>query len=198
MSVPDPRAGPGAAAGLRLGGCLTDIVELATLRARASQFETLAGERGLQLPRLGHVVRAGDQLVLCVRPQRHLLLAPAANPGVTAGDWQAAGAGVGTAVDLSSGLTALHLAGPAAREVLVRSCRLDLDPHAFPVGAAAATVIAQVPAILAALSSGLLLLTPASSAAHVRGWLAERAQPFGFMPQPDVTVAALLSGDQCT
>jgi len=198
VSAPDPRAGPGQAAGLRVGGCLADIVELAALRASASGFETVAGERGLRLARLGRAARSGDQLTLCVRPQRQLLLAPAANPGVTAAAWQAAVAGVGTAVDLSSGLAALHLAGPAAREVLVRSCRLDLDPRAFPVGAAAATVIAQVPATLAALSSGLLLLTPASTAAHVRDWLAASAKPFGFMPRLDVTVAALLSGDPCT
>lgn len=198
MSAPDPRTGPGEPTGLQLGGCLADIVELAALRARAKEFEALAGERGLPLPPLGRSARAGDQLVLCVRPQRHLLLAPAANPGVTAGDWQTACAGVGTAVNLSSGLTALHLVGAAARAVLVRSCRLDLDPHAFPVGAAAATVIAQVATILASLSSGLLLLTPASTAAHLHGWLAARAQPFGFMPRPDATVAAVLSGDQCT
>lgn len=198
MSAPEQQAGPGGAAGLRLCGCLADIVELAARRACDRALQARAGECGLALPLPGEAARAGDQLLLCVRPQRHLLLSPAAAPGVTAAHWQAACAGVGTAVDLSSGLTALHLAGPAARAVLVRSCRLDLDPQAFPAGAAAATLIAQVSAILVALSSGLLLLTPASTAAHLRDWLAARAKPFGFMLRPDVTVAALLSGDAHT
>ena len=71
MSAPDPRTGPGEPTGLQLGGCLADIVELAALRARAKEFEALAGERGLPLPPLGRSARAGDQLVLCVRPRRH-------------------------------------------------------------------------------------------------------------------------------
>jgi heterotetrameric sarcosine oxidase gamma subunit len=195
VSAPEPPARPEAAPGLRLGRCAADIVELAALRGRVRELESLAGQRRLPLPRLGCAVGSADQLTLCVRPARWLLLARCASPGVTASAWQAACAGFGTAVDLSCGLTALHLAGPAAREVLVRGCRLDLDPRAFPVGTAAATVIAQVSAILASLSSGLLLLTPSSTARHMGEWLTAAAQPFGFAPRSDLTVTAL-SGDQ--
>jgi len=63
------------------------------------------------------------------------------------------------------------------------------------VGAVAATIMAQVSVIFAALPSGLLLLTPSTTARHFREWLASTAKPFGFMPQSDFTVAAL-SGDQ--
>jgi heterotetrameric sarcosine oxidase gamma subunit len=197
VSAPEPPARPEAAPGLQLGRCATDIVELAALRGRARELESLAGQRGLALPRLGRAMGSTDQLTLCVRPARWLLLARCASPGATASAWQAACAGFGTAVDLSCGLTALHLAGPSAREVLVRGCRLDLDPRAFPVGAAAATLIAQVSGILASLSSGLLLLTPSSTARHLREWLAATARPFGFAPRSDRSMAALC-GDQRT
>jgi heterotetrameric sarcosine oxidase gamma subunit len=194
--VSAPEAGPAAAAGLRLGGCAADIVEIAALRARSAELERLAGERGRPLPGFGRALAGVDQLTLCVRPGRYLLVSAPAAAGASAALWQRACAGCATAVDLSSGLAALHLAGPAAREVLARGCSLDLDPAAFAPGAAAATIIAQVSGILAAVSSGLLLLTPLSTAAHLRAWLGASAQPFGFMPRPDVTVAALLSGDQ--
>src|SRR4029077_5615429 len=108
---------------------------------------------------------------------------------------EAACARVGAAVALSSGLAAWHLAGPRVREVLSRACRLDLDPQVFPAGSAAATLMAQVAVILAVLPSGLLLLTPATTARHLREWLASTAKPFGLVPGADVTVAAV-SGDK--
>jgi sarcosine oxidase subunit gamma len=136
---------------------------------------------------------------LSVRPQRWLLLGAPAAPGANAALWQGVCAGVGAAIDLSSALTALYLAGPAARELLARSCRLDLDPDAFPPGSAAATIMIQVSTILAALPSGLLLLTPATTARHVREWLLATAKPFGVMPSSEMTLSDLsnnLSSDQ--
>jgi heterotetrameric sarcosine oxidase gamma subunit len=181
--------------GIRLASCAVDIVEIAALHGRAPELQSIAGARGLDLPVLGRVVVATDQLVLCVRPARWLLLAPPAHSGASAALWQAACARVGAAVDLSSGLAAWRLAGPRVRDVLARACRLDLDPQAFPAGSAAATVMAQVAVILAVLPSGLLLLTPTSTARHLREWLASTAKPFGLVSEADVTVA-VLSGDE--
>jgi heterotetrameric sarcosine oxidase gamma subunit len=180
--------------GIRLASCAADMVEIAALHGRAPELENIAGARGLELPVLGRVGGTRDQLALCVRPARWLLLAPPAHSGATAALWQAACARVGAAIDLSSGLAAMHLAGPQVREVLSRACRLDLDPQVFPPGSAAATVMAQVAVILAVLPSGLLLLTPTSTARHLREWLASTAKPFGLVSGRDVTVAAL-SGD---
>jgi sarcosine oxidase subunit gamma len=182
---------PQQARGVQLGSCVTDIVGIAALRARARDLERIARSAGLRLPALGHSAVTADHMALCVRPGRWLILSPPASPGANAGRWQAACAGVGAAVDLSSGLTALHFAGAAAREVLVRSCRLDLDPDAFPPGAAAATMMVQVSVMLAALPSGVLLLTPSSTARHVREWLLHTAQPFGVMPSLEVNLADL-------
>jgi sarcosine oxidase subunit gamma len=109
--------------------------------------------------------------------------------------WQTRCAGRGAAVDLSSALAAFHLAGPAAREVLARGCRLDLDREAFPSGHAAATMMAQVSTVLAALPSGLLLLTPSSTARHFRDWLASSAKPFGCVEGRDGSLEDLC-GDE--
>jgi sarcosine oxidase gamma subunit len=75
--------------------------------------------------------------------------------------------------------------------MLARGCRLDLDPVEFPAGHAAATHMAQVSVIIAALPSGIMLLTPATTARHVREWLASTAQPFGFAQRPAPAVGDL-------
>ena len=43
---------------------------------------------------------------------------------------------------------------------------------------------AQVSTILVATSSGMLLLTPSTTARHFSAWLALAARPFGFVEQP--------------
>jgi sarcosine oxidase subunit gamma len=193
VSAPDSVSTPG----VRLASCAADVVEIAALHGRARELESIAGARGLDLPVLGRVAVSSGQLALCVRPARWLLLAPPASPGATAAHWQAACARVGAAVDLSSGLAGWRLAGPQLRDVLARACRLDLDPQVFPAGSAAATIMAQVPAILAVLPWGLLLLTPTSTARHWREWLTSTGKPFGLVSEADVTVA-VMCGDQAT
>jgi len=179
------------AAGVQLASVAADIVELASLPGRESELRVLTHGRGLELPALGRLTRAPNRLVLSVRPERWLLLAPPASPGASAALWQGACAPVGIALELSSGLAALHLTGTEARAVLSRSCRLDLDPQVFPVGRAAATLMAQVSVIVAALPGGWLLMTPASTARHVREWLSATARPFGFEGREDASVALL-------
>jgi heterotetrameric sarcosine oxidase gamma subunit len=192
VSAPEPQ---GAPAGVRLRCGAMDIIQIAALPQRGGELERIARARALQLPALGCAALGPETLTMSVRPERWLLLAPPAPPGATAQLWHTACAPAGAALDLSCALSSLHLAGPAVREMLARGCRLDLHPPVFPPGAAAATIIAQVSVILAALPSGMLLLTPSSTARHLRAWLGSTAQPFGFMPQTDVTVAEL-SGDQ--
>ena len=128
-----------------------------------------ASADGTALPEFGRcAATASGGLVLCVRPGRWLVLGAAA---VTEEY---------VAVDLSSAYRVLHLAGPAVREALARSCRLDLDPRVFPEGCATATLIAQVSVILAARPSGFVLLTPSTTARHFCEWIEAAARPFGF------------------
>jgi heterotetrameric sarcosine oxidase gamma subunit len=194
VSAPEPRRVPHAP-GVALAACPADIIEIAAFRGRAPELLSRARERGFTLPALGQVAAACGGIVLAVRPERWLLLVPPAPPGASADTAREIAGAAGAAVELSSGLVALHLGGAAARETLKRGCRLDLHPAAFPPGTAAASTLAQVAVTLAALPSGLLLLTPATTARHLREWLVSTARPFGLESGADVTVSAL-SGDQ--
>jgi len=182
-----------SAAEVTLSCCAADVVELAALRAREEALRAAAAQRGIALPACGALAVGGTGLALSVRPGRWLLLSEPLAAGAAARQWGSATAGCAAAVDLSSGLAALRLAGPAAHEALARGCRLDLAQFAH--GRAAATLIAQVSTLLAALPSGMLILTPTSTAQHLREWLAEAARPFGFALEAEWTVSAL-SGDR--
>jgi heterotetrameric sarcosine oxidase gamma subunit len=170
---------------VRISRCVLDIFEISAAGARAHELVAQAREGGLELPAIGRVATGAERLILCVRPGRWLILAP---PGTASADL---GIGLGAVVDLSAGYEALLLQGTHNVEVLARGCRLDLDPLVFPPGHAAATIMAQVPAILAALPTGMLLLTPASTARHFTEWLSAAARAFGLMPQSVVSVADL-------
>jgi heterotetrameric sarcosine oxidase gamma subunit len=192
VSAPDPREGL-TAPGVRLASLSADIVELAALRGRSGDLERLAAARGVTLPACGRIAVQPRGLALSVRPQRWLLLGAPATAG-GARSWEEATAGCGTAVEHSSAFGAFVLEGPAVREMLKRSCRLDLSPQRFPEGCAAATILLQVSAILAALRGSMLLLTPATTARHVREWLVTTSQPFALVLAPEAG-AAYFSGD---
>jgi heterotetrameric sarcosine oxidase gamma subunit len=191
--VSAPEAAPrGRAAAMALRAWAVDIVEIAPFRGRSAEMQSLLEARGSRLPPIGHVAVMADRWVLCVRPGRWLLLQSRGGPGVSAARWESDCAGIATAVDLTSALTVLDLAGTAAREMLARGCRLDLDPGAFPAGRAARTLMAQVPVILAMRASGVVLLTPSTTARHLREWLVATAGPFGLDPQAELAVIDLL------
>jgi heterotetrameric sarcosine oxidase gamma subunit len=192
VSAPESRLAPSGAPGVRLAACPMDIIEIAAFRERKAELESLAAARGLELPAPGRIAAGPACLALSVRPGRWLLLAPPAAPGASALLWQEAATGRAAAADLSAGLTGLCVAGAAAREMLARACRLDLAGGAFPEGRAAATILVQVPAILAALPRGLLLLTPASTAQHLHEWLETASRPFGLAVTADVTVTEVV------
>jgi heterotetrameric sarcosine oxidase gamma subunit len=177
--------------GLALAACPADIVELAAFRGRALDLERLAAARDIALPPPGGIVARSGRATLSVRPGRWLLLAPPASAGASAAQWQEASGGRGAVVDLSSALAAFLLTGPAVGAALARGCRLDLDAGTFPVGHAAATIMVQVPAILARLTAGMLLLTPATTARHLREWLVATAEPFGLARLPRATLSDL-------
>jgi heterotetrameric sarcosine oxidase gamma subunit len=193
--VSAPEAGSGPAAGFRCAPLAADIIELAALRARTQVVKALAARRGLTFPAPGRVGIGRDTLVLCVRPDRWLLLTAPASHGVALGGWRGACEGCAAVIEHSCALTALHLSGPAVREVLARGCRLDLHPDAFAPGCAAATHMAQVSVLLAALPGGWLLLTPATTARHFGEWLSAAGGPFGYLAAAGVTVANL-SGER--
>jgi sarcosine oxidase subunit gamma len=160
-----------------------DVIEIAALRGRTREIEAIATARGFALPGFGRAVPTDRWITLSVRPERWLiLLAPTAS-GARVAQWQAACSGAGAAVDLSSAWSVLQISGPMGRELLARSCRVDLSEGAMPVGRAVATVMAQVAVIIVTTPSGPLVLTPSTMARHFREWLALSAHCAGLMPQ---------------
>ena len=183
MSALDAGLGAVAELGVQLSDYRSDVVEIGALRGRVRELEGIAAARGLSLAGFGRVVATGRWLTLSVRPERWLVLQTATAAGARAAQWHSACAGVGAVVDQSSALTVLHLAGPMARELLARSCRVDLHEGGVPVGRALATVMAQVAVTIAAIPSGMLVLTPATTARHFREWLIASARLCGLLPQ---------------
>jgi len=188
---PESRTASDAPDGITCSPVAADVIELAARRERTQVLKALAARRGLPLPALGWIAAARTTLVLGVRPERWLLLSAPALPGVALSSWRSACAACAAAIELSSALSALHLVGPAVPDVLARACRLDLHPSAFVPGSTAATSMAQVHVVLAALPGGWLLLTPSSTARHFSEWLATTAAPFGFVSAAAVTLASL-------
>ena len=180
-----------AAAGLALARCLADVLELGARRDGAERLREDFAAQGTALPRPGQSQRTANGLVLAVRPQRWLLVLPPAASGRAAAQWQERTARSAFTVELSAGLRAFFVSGAAAREVLARGCRLDLADGRFPPGSAAATIVAQLAVVIAALPRGLLLLTPSSTARHFSEWLHSTARPFGLTEAAEVTVASV-------
>jgi heterotetrameric sarcosine oxidase gamma subunit len=183
-------------AGVALAACPLDIIELAARRGAAGALGDAAARRGAMLAPLGQRRIFAAGVTLCVRPGRWLVLSPPAEVGQAALRWQRDCAGSGTAVDLSSALKGLYLCGAAMRELLARGCRVNLAPGAFAADGAAATLIAQVSVIVAALPPGLLLLTPATTARHLYEWLVASGRPFGLRVHGNATVERICEEGQ--
>jgi sarcosine oxidase subunit gamma len=174
--------------------CAAEVIEVAALRNGAAAVEGFGASSGEPLPAFGHLLATPAALTLCVRPARWLLLAPlpVQQEGARARRWRAGLSQAAAVTELSSALAAFIASGPDLGEMLARGCRLDLHPRVFPPGSAAATVMVQVPVVLAALPRGMLLLTPSSTAQHFAEWLETAARPFGRAADP--TITGLLQG----
>jgi sarcosine oxidase subunit gamma len=72
--------------------------------------------------------------------------------------------GLAAVTDQSDGWAGMVLSGPAARAVLARLVPLDLDPAAFPEGAAARSMLRHVPLLLIAAEARFRLIVPRSYA----------------------------------
>jgi heterotetrameric sarcosine oxidase gamma subunit len=180
--------------GVQLSDYRSDVVEIAALRGRVREIEGVAATRGLSLPGFGRVVATGRWLTMSVRPERWLVLQAATLAGARAAQWHTACMGLGVAVDLSSALSVLHLAGPGARELLARSCRVDLHEAGLPTGRVITTVMAQVGVVIAAIPSGLLVLTPSSTARHFREWLIGSTKLCGQLSQSTRATVEMFGG----
>jgi sarcosine oxidase, subunit gamma len=83
--------------------------------------------------------------------------------------------------DLSPGLAAIQLEGPAARGVLTKSCGLDLHPAIFPAGTFTRTRLAQLPVIIGYIDPKprFELYVGSSYRSYLVSWLNDATAGFG-------------------
>jgi sarcosine oxidase subunit gamma len=99
---------------------------------------------GLDLPPPGKWAPGAHADAAWIQPGGWLLESEPSAPGALRARVAAATAGLGAAVDQSSGLSVIRFAGAPARPALATSCRLDLHPRVFGPGSAAMTRVAHV------------------------------------------------------
>lgn len=142
----------------------------------------LEGALGVPLPtRAGQVSAAtdgSDLSVLWFGPDDFLVVAPdEAESGVPAAQLtarlaDALGTEPGQVADVSANRTTLELAGPMARQVLDKSCQLDLHPRVFPVGHTVLTQLESTGVFIWRTGEDTWRIMPrASFATHVVRWL---------------------------
>lgn len=153
------------------------LLQVAPWRGETAPLAAALQTAGWQLPALGEAWFGPQRMSIAVRPQRWLLLdfGSTAHHGAADGRLRDTLAPVigeaGALVELSAARRAWSWPGEDARGKLAAGCRLDLHPQSFPVGRAAATLIAQVNVILVARADDWLLLAPSSTAVHFSEWL---------------------------
>jgi heterotetrameric sarcosine oxidase gamma subunit len=142
-------------------------------------------DRTGDMPRLfvdsvGAVIQ-GSVRVLCTGPGEWLLVSPpigaARLHNVLAPELTTHGLAL---VDLTDGLAVFEVSGSAVREVLAKSCGLDLDRLRFRAGQCARTRFAQIPVVIdCTQDSGIFeLYAPRSYAHYLKDWLLDAAVGF--------------------
>ncbi|MBL8836130.1 MAG: sarcosine oxidase subunit gamma [Alphaproteobacteria bacterium] len=197
MSAPEPRTilaghlrpghhGPAERTGATLRERRAALLELSARRGRAGDVAAFLREAaGLDLPPPGRAISGAEAAALWIAPATVLLVgAAAALEPVRARVPRE----IATALDQSFGYAILRLAGAAARAVLAKGCRVDLDPGAFAPGQVARTIVAQVPTILhqADAAPTFELIVPASLARSFADFLIEAAAEFGCAVEPAI------------
>ncbi|WP_084144618.1 sarcosine oxidase subunit gamma [Amycolatopsis jejuensis] len=140
------------------------------LRVRAGH-EVVADVLGVPLPEpCTFAAGAGD--VLWLGPDEYLVID--APEGTEAALREAVA--VGAVTDVSAQRTAVHLAGPAARDVLAHGCAIDLHPSVSPPGTCVQTLFARTGIILMVREAGeYTVLVRQSFAPYFAAWLADAA-----------------------
>ncbi len=177
-------ADPGAA-GVRLGerafrGQLNLRGEIGRKRFR----DALEGVLGLVPPRKpGTVAAAGGLACLWLAPDEWLVVTPADVGAETlAALREALSRQLAAVTDVSEGRAIIALAGPRAREVLMKGCGLDLHPRVFAPGRCAQSTIAQAQVLLHQTDDkpGYELYVPRSYADYLWAWLEDAALEYGL------------------
>jgi sarcosine oxidase subunit gamma len=136
-----------------------------------------------EIGRVGWVQEAGAQFLFRIAPERLLLHSHSPTSWALAAE--VADTSSITLLDLSHARTIIRIAGPAARDLLVRLVSLDLHEDIFPQGRFALTGINAVPVLLHrpaddAEAPRYDLFIPYSWAASLWDLICEASLPFGY------------------
>jgi heterotetrameric sarcosine oxidase gamma subunit len=133
------------------GVAFADRCQMFKLELQASPdalAEIVAAASGGAVLEPGRAAHAGGAWWCPVTPERVLVLGEPGDGGLVRAAVAEATSGPSTtvtAVDVTSGLAALTLAGPEAGELLARFCAIDARPAVMPVGAFRPGSVARTP-----------------------------------------------------
>ena len=180
-------AGRGAGpedAGVVLGeGASRGQIGLRGDAARKGFREATREVLGLTLPRTPNTAAGkGATGALWLGPDEWLVLTAAGSEARIAGDLRRVLARRHAAVtELGEGRAVIGLSGPAAGEVLMKGCALDLHPRSFGAGRCAQTLIAKAGVILhrTAEAPAYDIYVARSFAEYLWAWLEDAAAEYG-------------------
>jgi heterotetrameric sarcosine oxidase gamma subunit len=154
-----------------------DRSQLGKLEVHGADLGALAAATGSEPLELGRASRTGDAWVCPVASDRALVLCEPAQTGELR---ERLGA---EAVDLTSAMGALTIAGPLAPEVFARFTAIDLRPQATPVHGFRPGSVARTPgAILREAEDRWLMLFGAALGSYVWTVVADAAASLGGGP----------------
>jgi heterotetrameric sarcosine oxidase gamma subunit len=162
----------------RPGYELKEIAGAAKIRVQALRARGLAAPvcRSDQLPHRPNTVSGEDPAALWKAPDDWIVYSPT-RPAEALQEWvpQIESDVPLIATDVSSASVILELTGPAAIDVLLRDCTLDLEGDALLAGCCAQTQFAQVGVLLHRLADPerWRMFVERSVALHVWDWLVD-------------------------
>lgn len=145
-----------------------DLVQIGVRRGATVEFAGALQSLGLTPPEPGEARSAGGCDLLWIQPDTYMLLTPRGAPCML--DTLAPFASL---VDQSAGRSCFTLAGPRARAVLAKGCRLDFHPRVFGPGRVASSSLAHVNAVIQQVNAEprFRLIVFSSFAQHIAEWL---------------------------
>lgn len=156
------------------------------VQARKNQesalMSALSGAFGLKLPAPGQASTAGEWSAVWIQPGMWLVMSPFSGPGDLLNRLAAIVASTASLTDQTFGKTVLRLAGPHARDVLAKGCRVDLHPRVFGPGQSAVTPLSQISCVLQQIDDTPTfdLIVPSTFATAAVEWLEISAAQFGL------------------
>lgn len=186
VAVPGRYGRPGEAP-VRLSERRLALVELSLPASETAAVAAAFSQTfGLELPEPGRWNAAGTLAAVWIRPDTWYLSQPRGASSELAERLASVAGPRAAIVDQSSGKTLIRIAGPAARDILAKGCRVDLHPRVFGPGRAAATPMAQINVLIAQVDDKPTydLVVPSTFAQSFFEWLAVSAAEFGYEVAP--------------